>query len=97
MFFKGVSVDGIGESVSGFSGIGVVIQGSNTISVTLVQKRLDFYVESSVVQYLALMEGLLEVLKNNVNIKRVVAFTDSKLFYQQVFSFFLPLDLTCVD
>ncbi|XP_057534560.1 E3 ubiquitin-protein ligase RSL1 [Amaranthus tricolor] len=83
MFFKGVSVDGIGESVSGFSGIGVVIQGSNTISVTLVQKRLDFYVESSVVQYLALMEGLLEVLKNNVNIKRVVAFTDSKLFYQQ--------------
>lgn len=86
MTFKGISIDGFGESCcSGFTGIGVVIQGTGNFSDIFVQKRLEFYVEGLVADYLSLMDGLLEVLKSsNNNIRRVFATTDSKILYEQV-------------
>lgn len=88
MCFKGISIDGFGESSSssssGLTGIGVVIQGSRNLkfSDTYVQKRLEFYAEGLVADYLALMDGLLEVLKTNI--RRVFATTDSKILYEQI-------------
>lgn len=82
MYFKGVSVDGFGESGSGLTGIGVVFQGSGDFGVNCVQKRLDFHVEDSVAEYLALMDGLVEASKSDV--RRVFAFTDSNVLYEQI-------------
>lgn len=81
MFFKGISIAGFGDSSSGLSGIGVFIERS-ALSVIQVQKKLDFYVEEPVADYLALMDGLMEVVQNNF--RRVFAFTDSELLYDQV-------------
>ncbi|XP_042476808.1 uncharacterized protein LOC122058265 [Macadamia integrifolia] len=81
MFFKGISISGAGESSSGFSGIGVVIEKSHGAPVIQVQKKLDFYVEESVAEYLALMDGLVEALQSNA--QRIYAFTDSKIVYDQ--------------
>jgi hypothetical protein len=82
MFFKGISIADVGDSGSGMSGIGVVMERSANVPVIQVQKKLDFYVEESVADYLALMDGLLEAAQKNIC--RVYAFTDSELLYDQV-------------
>ncbi|KAJ0017661.1 hypothetical protein Pint_11606 [Pistacia integerrima] len=82
MFFKGMSIAHAGESSSGFSGIGVVMERSINLPVIQVQKKLDFYVEESVADYLALMDGLAEAMQNKV--RSVYAFTDSELLYEQI-------------
>lgn len=82
MFFKGMSIAGYGDSGFGLSGIGVVMERSTNVPAIQVQKRLDFYVEEPVANYLALMDGLMEAVQNKV--RRVYAFTDSELLYDQV-------------
>ncbi|XP_062096347.1 E3 ubiquitin-protein ligase RSL1 [Humulus lupulus] len=82
MFFKGKSIDGFGNSNSGISGIGVFMERSSTIPVIKIQKKLDFHVEDSVADYLALLDGLMEALQNNI--RQVYAFTDSELLYDQI-------------
>ncbi|KAJ7949949.1 RBR-type E3 ubiquitin transferase [Quillaja saponaria] len=82
MFFKGISIAGIEDSHSGFSGIGVVMQSSFGCPIIRIQKKLDFYVEESVANYLALMDGLLEASQNKF--RRIYAFTDSDLLYDQI-------------
>lgn len=82
MFFKGMSIAGYGDSGFGLSGIGVVMERSTNVPALQVQKRLDFYVEEPVANYLALMDGLMEAVQNKV--RRVYAFTDSELLYDQV-------------
>ncbi|CAN0854980.1 hypothetical protein LINGRAHAP2_LOCUS6080 [Linum grandiflorum] len=77
MYFKGVSITEAGES-----GIGVVMERKGEV-VYQVQKKLDFYVDSSVADYLALMEGLIEAVKKN-DISHVYAYTDSSLLYNQI-------------
>jgi argonaute-like protein implicated in RNA metabolism and viral defense len=80
LFFKGLSITGIENSTSGFSGIGVFMERSSKFSPIRVQKRLDFYAEEPMVEYLALMDGLLEALQNKI--RRVYAFTDSELLHK---------------
>ncbi|XP_010536490.1 PREDICTED: uncharacterized protein LOC104811473 [Tarenaya hassleriana] len=83
MFFKGVSMSqGGGDSGSGSSGIGVILERSADFAEIKVQKRLDFYAEGSVAEYLALMDGLVVALQNNIC--RVFAATDSELLYNQI-------------
>ncbi|XP_027364065.1 probable E3 ubiquitin-protein ligase ARI10 isoform X2 [Abrus precatorius] len=82
MFFKGLSMAGVDKSSSGFSGIGVFMERSSGLAAIRVQKRLDFYAEESVVDYLALLDGLLEAEQNKI--RRVYAFTDSELLYDQI-------------
>lgn len=82
MFFKGVSIAEAGDSSSGFSGIGVVMERVDNHPLIQVQKKLDFYVDASVADYLALMDGLAEALQNNI--LRVFAFTDSEILYDQI-------------
>lgn len=82
MLFKGVSIAEPGDSGCGFSGIGVVMERSPNFPVLEVQKKLDFYVEESVADYLALLDGLAEAVKNNI--RHVYAFTDSQLLYYRV-------------
>lgn len=83
MFFKGVSLADLEDSSSsGFSGIGVLMERSPEFPIIQVQKRLEFYVEESVADYLALMDGLTEALQNDV--KRVQAFTDNEVLSNQV-------------
>ncbi|KAB1222136.1 hypothetical protein CJ030_MR2G002686 [Morella rubra] len=82
MFFKGISVADVRDSDSGSSGIGVVMERSANVPVIQVQKKLDIYVDESVADYLALMDGLLEVARNNI--RRVYAFTDSEDLYCQM-------------
>ncbi|GLT54622.1 hypothetical protein SLA2020_278060 [Shorea laevis] len=48
MFFKGISIADVGDSGSGISGIGVVMERSANLPVIQVQKKLDFHVEESV-------------------------------------------------
>ncbi|XP_076891376.1 E3 ubiquitin-protein ligase RSL1-like [Bidens hawaiensis] len=75
MLFKGVSVLGV-------SGIGVMMEGPNTDHVIQVQKRLEFFVEEDVADYLALMDGLFEAIRHNI--KRVYAFTNSQILFDQI-------------
>ncbi|KAM7271840.1 hypothetical protein ACFE04_031054 [Oxalis oulophora] len=83
MFFKGVSLPEAGGSGSGgLSGIGVVMERSADSPVIQIQKKLDFYVEESVADYLALMDGLKEAMQNQIC--RVYAFTDSESLFDQV-------------
>ncbi|CAI0401877.1 unnamed protein product [Linum tenue] len=82
MFFKGVSITDSGHSGPGYSGIGVVMERQEKAPLVQVQKKLDFYVESSVADYLALMDGLTEAVQNNF--RHVYASTDSSLLYNQV-------------
>ncbi|GLU14067.1 hypothetical protein SLE2022_306580 [Rubroshorea leprosula] len=82
MFFKGMSIAEAGDSGSGSSGIGVVMERSKDVPVIQVQKRLDFYVDEHVADYLALMDGLTEAIQNKIS--RVCAFTDSQLLYDQI-------------
>ncbi|KAG4195955.1 hypothetical protein ERO13_A06G142060v2 [Gossypium hirsutum] len=82
MFFKGISLAEFGDSFFGFSGIGVVMEGSANSPVIQVQKKLDFYVDESVVDYLALMDGLTAAMQNKI--RTVYAFADSPLLYDQI-------------
>lgn len=82
MFFKGLSVAGVENSISGLSGIGVFMERSSGLPAIRVQKRLEFYAEEPVVDYLALMDGLQQAMQNKI--RRVYAFTDSELLYDQV-------------
>lgn len=82
MFFKGVSIALPGGS--GLSGIGVYMERSAEFPVIQVQKMLEFYVEESVADYLAVMDGLSEAMQNDV--RRVQAFTDSEVLFNQVTS-----------
>lgn len=82
MFFKGVSIEDPGNNGFDVSGIGVVMEGVNKIPIIQVQKKLEFFVDESVANYLALMDGLLETTRNNI--KRVFAFTDSSILFDQV-------------
>ncbi|XP_057970214.1 E3 ubiquitin-protein ligase RSL1 [Malania oleifera] len=80
ILFKGMSIADAGES--GLSGIGVVIERSENVLLIQVQKKLEFYVEESVADYLALMDGLMEAMRNKI--RRVFAFTDSDILYNQI-------------
>ncbi|KAK1304525.1 hypothetical protein QJS10_CPB11g01471 [Acorus calamus] len=82
MFFKGVSVSGDGDPGLRISGIGVVMEGSNGMPIVEVQKKLDFYVEDPMVDYLALMDGLLEAPMDGI--RRIFAYTDSKILCDQI-------------
>ncbi|KAI3794618.1 hypothetical protein L1987_37250 [Smallanthus sonchifolius] len=82
MFFKGVSVADPWDIGFNVSGIGVVMEGIDKIPMIQVQKRLDFFVDESVADYLALMDGLTEAARNNI--KRVFAFTDSTTLFDQI-------------
>ncbi|CAI9773333.1 unnamed protein product [Fraxinus pennsylvanica] len=82
MYFKGVSIAGPGDSGSRLSGIGVVMERSCNLSPIRVQKKLDFYVEESVADYLALLDGLSEAAEDNI--RRVFAFTESDILYDQI-------------
>ena len=83
LFFKGLSIiAGVENCSSGFSGIGVFMERASGLPVIRVQKKLDFYAEEPLVDYLALMDGLLEAKQNKI--QRVYAFTDSELLYDQV-------------
>ncbi|KAH0933255.1 hypothetical protein HID58_010372 [Brassica napus] len=64
-----VSITERGDSSSGYSGIGVV------------QKKLDFYAEETVANYLALLYGLTVALQKNLLF--VVAVTVSEFLYNQ--------------
>ncbi|GFY95442.1 RING/U-box superfamily protein [Actinidia rufa] len=46
------------------------------------KKKLDFFVDESVADYLALMDGLLEAVLNKIT--RMFAFTDSEILYNQI-------------
>ncbi|CAA0823834.1 RING/U-box superfamily protein [Striga hermonthica] len=83
LYFKGVSADGPGDSSgSKLSGIGVFMEKSGNDSPIRVQKKLDFYVEALIADYLALLDGLSVAIQNNI--RRVVAFTDSQILYDQI-------------
>ncbi|CAJ1962862.1 unnamed protein product [Sphenostylis stenocarpa] len=82
MFFKGLSMAGVENSSSGFSGIGVVMERSPGLPAIRVQKKLDFHAEESVVDYLALLDGLLEAVQKKI--RRVYAFTDSESLHNQI-------------
>ncbi|OIV93316.1 hypothetical protein TanjilG_23088 [Lupinus angustifolius] len=84
LFFKGLSICMVEDSSPGFSGIGVFMERLSTPPVIRVQKKLDFYAEEPLVDYLALMDGLLEATQNKI--RRVYAFTDSKLLHNQITS-----------
>ncbi|XP_078177882.1 RING/U-box superfamily protein [Carex rostrata] len=84
LFFKGVSVCEEKENGSKVAGIGVVMErgGGSGVAVIEVQKKMDFYVEELVAEHLALLDGILVALKNDV--KRIYAFTDSEKLYFQI-------------
>lgn len=83
LFFKGISITEPGDSCSsGISGIGVYMERSACFPVIQLQKKLEFFVEESVADYLALMDGLSEAIQHDV--RRVQAFTDSKILFDQV-------------
>lgn len=82
LFFKGISIAGPGDSGCRVSGIGVVIERAESAPPIQIQKKLDFYVEEFVADYLALMDGLLEAVKNKI--RKVYALTDSEILYEQV-------------
>ncbi|KAM0038729.1 putative transcription factor interactor and regulator CCHC(Zn) family [Helianthus debilis subsp. tardiflorus] len=82
MFFKGVSIEDPRDTGFNISGIGVVMERTNKIPMIQVQKKLDFFVDESVAEYLALMDGITEAARNDI--KRVFAFTDSTTLFDQI-------------
>ncbi|KAJ4781091.1 RING/U-box superfamily protein [Rhynchospora pubera] len=84
LFFKGVSICEEKEDGSKVAGIGVVMEkgGGNEVAVIEVKKKMDFYVEELVAEHLALLDGILVALKNDV--KKIYAFTDSEKLYFQI-------------
>jgi Reverse transcriptase-like len=91
LFFKGVSVCEEKEDGLKVAGIGVVMErgGGNGVTVIQVQKKMDFYVEELAAEHLALLDGILVALKNNV--QKIYAFTDSEKLYFQASIFFFIL------
>ncbi|KVI08479.1 Zinc finger, C6HC-type [Cynara cardunculus var. scolymus] len=81
MYFKGVSIADPGNNGFDGSGIGVVMERVNKVPMIQVQKKLEFFVDELVADYLALMDGLSEATRNNI--KRVFAFTDSAILFDQ--------------
>lgn len=79
LFFKGMSEI---RSRQSCSGIGVVIQKPGGENLRQVQKKLDFYVDGTVAEHLALIDGLLAALE--LRVPCVQAFTDSQLVYDQI-------------
>ena len=79
VFFKGLSIR---DSAAQLSGIGVVLERSKTSSVHRIQKKMEFYVEENIAELLALLDALMEALRTEV--RRVYAFTDSEIIYDQV-------------
>ncbi|KAL0909411.1 hypothetical protein M5K25_020281 [Dendrobium thyrsiflorum] len=79
VFSKGVSVSENCDLGSRISGIGVVMEKPHGVPFLQVQKKLDFFVEELIAEQLALMDGLLEALRNGF--RKVLAFTDSNKFY----------------
>lgn len=94
IYFKGVSVVGPGDSGSRLSGIGVVMERYGSTPPIRVQKKLDFYVDELVADYLALLDGLSEAIQNNF--RRVLAFTNSEILYDQVRNFLVLKTCFCV-
>lgn len=84
LFFKGVSAQEPDSSGSRVSGIGVVMEKPAGVVAHKAQKRLDFVVDEAVAEHLALMDGLLEALRNDE--RRMLAFTDSEIVYEQASS-----------
>ncbi|GAB2281155.1 hypothetical protein Dimus_015759 [Dionaea muscipula] len=82
MYFKGISLDGIGQAGSGLTGIGVVLEQSGNLPDVCVQKKLDFYVDDYVADYLALMDGLAEAGK--IKSGKLLACTDSNSLCNQL-------------
>lgn len=82
LYFKGVSITCPGDSGSKISGIGVVMERPGCSTPVLVQKKLDFYVEESVAEYLALLDALSVAIQHES--RRVLAFTDSEFLHSQV-------------
>ncbi|KAL8513047.1 hypothetical protein ACS0TY_019290 [Phlomoides rotata] len=82
MYFKGVSVACPGDSGLRVSGIGVVMEIRGDSSPIQVQKKLDFYVEEVVADYLALLDGLSVAIQKDM--RRVFAFTASEILYDQI-------------
>lgn len=86
ILFKGVSISEVGNNILGVSGIGVIMEGCDKVPVIQVQKKLEFFVDEEVADYLALMDGLSEAIQNGM--KRVYAFTNSQILFDQVSIFF---------
>ncbi|XP_057812104.1 E3 ubiquitin-protein ligase RSL1 [Salvia miltiorrhiza] len=82
MYFKGVSITCPGDSGSSISGIGVVMEWLGCTTPVQVQKKLDFYVEELVAEYLALLDGFSEAIQHKP--RHVVAFTDSEILHTQI-------------
>lgn len=79
VFSKGVSASENCDLGSRISGIGVVMEKPHGVPFLQVQKKLDFFVEELIAEHLALMDGLLEALRNGCC--KVLAFTDSNEVY----------------
>ena len=79
MAFKGMSEIRSGESGLSSSGIGVVIQSPDGDNLMQVQKKLDFYVDRTMAEHLALMDGLLEALE--LSVPHILVFMDLDLVY----------------
>lgn len=82
MYFKGVSITFPGDSGCRISGIGVVMERPGCATPVQVQKKLDFYVEELVAEYLALLDGLSVAIEHDT--RRVFAFTDSEILHSQI-------------
>lgn len=82
IYFKGASFSEVGKCGAGLSGIGVVMERSVDTPLIQVQKKLDFFVDEPLADYLALMNGLLEAAQNKISY--VFSFTDSELLYDQI-------------
>ncbi|KAH6756935.1 RING/U-box superfamily protein [Perilla frutescens var. hirtella] len=82
MCFKGVSITCPGDSGSRISGIGVVMERPGCPTPVQVQKKLDFYVDELVAEYLALLDGLSVAIQHDT--RRVFAFTDSEVLHNQI-------------
>lgn len=79
IFSKGVAASEDCGSGSRIAGIGVIMEKPRGVPFLQVQKKLDFFVEELMAEHLALMDGLLEALRNGC--RKVLAFTDSYKFY----------------
>lgn len=82
LYFKGVSIICPGDSGSKISGIGVVMERPGCSTPVQVQKKLDFYVDELVAEYLALLDALSVAIQHDS--RPVFAFTDSEILHSQV-------------
>ncbi|XP_020586316.1 uncharacterized protein LOC110028697 isoform X2 [Phalaenopsis equestris] len=82
IFSKGVSMSENCGLDSRISGIGVIMEKPHGVPFLQVQKKLDFFVEELIAEHLALLDGLLEALRNGC--RKVLAFTDSNEVYLSI-------------